>query len=149
MTIDSRILPEQFTSAYEALWAMCYNSGGGMDGQNGGGDIGRADGRAVGQWRVKSGEVTSVGTVAPQSVKQVGKTARTMRDERAFKFKTKIDKRLRLMAREILASLDANGLLASVPRVRVCSGRCKKIGEAEWLYCPFCRGPMAEMDGTA
>lgn len=142
-----RMMPGQFVDAYEAMVAAAFNSGGGMDGVAGVsvGELGKADGRAQGQWRVSSSDVTTIGTVAATSVKQVGKTARTMRDERFFRLKVKIDKRLRGIAREVLASLNATDLNSCL---RVCSGRCKKIGDSEWIYCPRCGGPMAELDDS-
>ena len=137
------MMPRQFVDAYEALVVESFNSGGGMDGMGASG-VEKADGRAIGQWRVGSGEVTSIGAASPISVKQVGKTARTMRNEAAFRLKVKIDKRLRGLAREVLASINESDKTRN--SLRVCSGRCKKIGDPDWCYCPRCGGPMVELD---
>lgn len=150
--MDSRILPELFADAYERLWDRAFRDGG-VDGNNhplngSAGVVGVEPGNAVGQWRVSSGEAEL--TIAKKAsgdkaqTKQVGKTARTLRDERAFRLKTKMDKRLRAMAREICAALEGRNTIAATHRV--CTGRCKKFGEVEWDYCARCGGPMREME---
>lgn len=57
--------------------------------------------------------------------------------------KTKVDKRLRQIAREMRNVL-SDGSDVSVTRRR-CSGRCKRLGDVEWLYCPNCGGPMSDV----
>ncbi len=157
-----RMMPHQFVDAYEALCVEAYNSGGGIDGlPTGGGGVGsgsggesvgmdgglgKADGRAQGQWRTDSGVETTIGTVkvGKAQFKRVGKTGNGMRDERAFRMKTRVDKRLRSIAREILANLYESEKFSSISRV--CTGRCKRIGESDWLFCARCGGPMTEND---
>ena len=155
-----RMVPDSFGTAYEQLWAAAYSDGGvdGGAGLGGGGnhplngkagELGREAGKPTGQWPVRSSEVTSVGGKSSgpgSSLKAVGKTARTMRDERAFKLKVKVDKRLRKIAREVLASLEGRNVLAATQRV--CAGRCKKYGEVDWTYCAHCGGPMREIEET-
>lgn len=106
--------------------------------------LGKADGKPVGQWRVGSGEVTSIDrTVGPKN-RQVGKTSRTLKDEKFFNFKVKTDKKLRRLAREILALLEDRG--PEMAGMRVCAGRCRKFGDGEWVFCARCGGPMREIE---
>lgn len=144
MTFDPRILPETFVNVYEALYCKALDDGMGGSRAAETAFLGKADGKPVGQWRVSTGEMTSMDKIGGPGTKQVGKTARTMRDERAFRLKVKIDKRLRAMAREINAFLD--GVDKRLATQRVCAGRCKHFGDAEWNYCPSCGGPMRELE---
>lgn len=142
-----RALPDSFVAVYEALWVKSLDSGDGTAGHplsGRGADLEMPGGKATGQWRVSSGEATTLGRRNGPELKTVGKTARTMRDERAFRLKTKIDKRLRQMAREISAFLEGTDLRAATQRV--CAGRCKKFGEKDWSYCPSCGSPMREVE---
>lgn len=146
MTMDPRILPEQFVAVYEALYCKALDDG--MSGSRAAetAGLGKADGKPVGQWRVSTGETTSMDKIGGPGTKQVGKTARTMKDERAFRMRVKIDKRLKNMAREINAFLE--GTSTKVINQRVCAGRCRKFGDYEWSYCPRCGGPMRELENT-
>lgn len=153
-----RMLPTQFVDAYEALCVDAFNSGGGMDGASCGvmdehGDggaveaavVGKANGQAVGQWRTSSGQATSIGAVRPgkASFKKLGKTSKGLKTEKSFNAKRKVDKRLRQIAREIFAVLE--GTPSKSGNGRVCTGRCKRLGDSDWLYCPNCSGPMGEV----
>lgn len=147
--MDARILPEGFAGPYEALFARALSDGG-VDGSNhplngSAGVLDKAPGTPVGQYRVSSGESTSIGKMGGPKTKQVGKTARTMKDERAFRVRVLIDKRLRKMGREIEAFLDGKKKWQNAG-LRACAGRCKKFGDGEWVYCPWCGGPMREME---
>ena len=152
--MDSRILPDQFCDAYEALWTKAFTEGG-VDGggPEGRGNhplngntaaLGRADGKPVGQWRVSSGETTTIDKTGGPGRKQVGKTSRFLKDEAAFRMKTRVDKRLRAISREISAFLDGRKL--KVVAFRICTGRCRKFGDAEWNFCANCGGPMREVE---
>jgi hypothetical protein len=156
--MDSRILPADFAVGYEALTSRSLSDG--MEGvgerTQAGADLGRASGKVVKGvgargWRLSSGGVDVVGTRNGGSdnksrQKVVGKTAKTLKDERALRFKQKIDKRLRRIAKEIHAFLE-NAEVA-VERQRMCGGHCRRLGESSWLYCPNCGGPMNELDST-
>lgn len=142
-----RALPDSFLTVYEALWVKSMDAGDGTSNHplsGRGSDLEMPGGKATGQWRVSSGEVTTVGKRNGPELKTVGKTARTMRDERAFRLKTKIDKRLRQMAREISAFLENREVRGATQRI--CAGKCKRIGEKDWSYCPNCSSPMRELD---
>lgn len=154
-----RMLPESFSTAYDVLWTTAYSDGGidGGAGMGGGGNhplngsgavVGVATGKLEGKdVRVNSGQRDFVATRkrgGPDQTKKVGKTSRTLKDERAYKLKIRIDKQLRKMARAILAELDGKNVAAAVGRV--CTGRCKKFGDGEWDFCARCGGPMREME---
>jgi hypothetical protein len=149
--MDGRILPEPFQLAYEQLWARSLgDSGPGagvgnhpLSGQSG--ILGRASGKVENAgWRTSSGEADMVGQIAGPKNKQVGKTSRTLKDERAFRFKQKVDKDLRRIAAKINAFQD--GRNSELAGQRVCEGRCKKYGEIEWSFCARCGGPMRDLD---
>lgn len=154
--MDSRILPDGFVSGYEALTSRSLSDG--MEGMGertqAGAELGRADGKVtkgVGPrgWRLNSGGVDTVGTRNGGSDKKsrqkvVGKTSRTLRDERALRFKQKIDKRLRRIGKEIHAFLEDKEI--SPEGQRVCMGRCRRLGPEDWIFCSYCGGPMGETD---
>lgn len=149
--MDGRILPEPFQLAYEQLWARCFSDGGvgagvgshPLDGSWG--VVGKADGKVENAgWRVSSGKRDAVGQIAGPKQKTVGKTARTLRDERAFKFKQKVDKQLRRIAAQIRA-FEAGSRLENAGH-RICTGRCRRYGDADWTYCANCGGPMREIE---
>ena len=147
--MDGRILPEPFQVAYEMLWTRAYSDGGvgagtaghPLDGRKG--RVGVANGK-VERWRVNSGKKDAVaGSVGPKQ-KTVGKTSRTLRDERAFRFKQKIDKDLRRLAAKIRAFEEGSRLENAGQRV--CAGRCGRFGELEWTYCANCGSPMRDLE---
>jgi hypothetical protein len=153
-----QMLPEAFSAAYEALFVGVFRDGdvdGGGDGgrsahpMSGRGEsLGRADGSGAVRMRVSSGEKETVGTKVKSGSgrsgggKVVGKTSNALRNERLLREKGKIDKRLRKMAREIEAILLGEGMKDDVRR---CAGRCKRIGQEDWLFCPNCSGPMEDV----
>lgn len=157
--VDEQILPDLFTEAYQRLWDRTYRDGGvdGGGGDGGGGNhplngsagvVGMAEGKVKNAgWRVNSSEVTSIGPKSGaqrSTIKGVDKTCRTLKDERLFKFKVRVDKRLRRLAREISATLEGRNVVAAV--TRICTGRCKRFGDLEWDYCARCGGPMRQVE---
>lgn len=155
----SRMVPEAFAEAYQRVWDEAYRDGG-IDASGGGhplsgaagalgkeGGTGVDSGRLAGGWRINSGKEDLVGKSSgpgKSSSKAVGKTSRTLKSEKAFKLKARLDKRLRKMAREIMAELDGRSVKAAGHRV--CAGKCKKFGDYEWSYCPNCGGMMREVE---
>jgi len=153
--MDGRILPEPFQVAYEMLWARSLGDGGPgagvgshpLDGSAGavgvagkGGPGGKVENAG---WRLSSGQAEkAVGRNAGPQKKSVGKTSRTMRDERAFELKKKVDRQLRRIAAQIRAFEDGRKIESAGQRV--CTGRCKRFGDGEWTYCAHCGGPMRE-----
>lgn len=149
--MDGRILPEPFQLAYEQLWARCFADGGPgagvgshpLDGSRG--EVGVAPGKVENAgWRLGSGKATPVGQISGPKTKMVGKTSRTLKDENAWRLKKKIDRQLRRIAAQIRAFED--GRLVETAGQRVCAGRCKRFGDAEWSYCCHCGGPMRELE---
>jgi hypothetical protein len=154
--MDGRILPEGFALAYEMLWVRALGDGGpgagvGNHPLNGSaGTVGVAGRGAPGGkvenagWRLSSGQTDAVGRTAGPQKKPVGKTSRTLKDERAFRFKQKIDRELRRLGKKIEAFEDGRNIDSAGQRV--CTGRCKRFGDADWAYCPVCAGPMREVE---
>lgn len=144
--MDSRILPDGFTAVYEALYVQSLDDGMGGKGKvaDAGIALGRAAGKPVGQYRVSTGERTSIGRKSGPKLKKLDQTSKTLKDERAFNFRVKVDKRLRAIGREIAAFLEGQDL--RLVSHRVCSGKCGKFGDAEWNFCARCGGPMRELD---
>lgn len=90
-----------------------------------------------------------LGTVLGGGGERRGGGQGLVRSERFVEYRRRLDKRLRRISREILAELNPdseNGSKIGVPTVRICSGKCKKIGDVEWLFCARCGGPMREKD---
>jgi hypothetical protein len=115
-----------------------------LDGKRG--EVGVSDGKVENAgWRTSSGKADRVvGQSSGPKQKTVGKTARTLRDEKAWDFKKRIDKDLRRLAAKIRAFEEGSRLESSGHRV--CTGRCKKYGDMDWTYCARCGGPMREIE---
>jgi hypothetical protein len=155
-----QMLPEAFSAAYEALFVGTFRDGdvdgGGSEGHSAhpmsgrGMEVGRSDGSGAIRMRTSSGQVDTVGTKVKSGSGRSGggkdtrKTSNQLRNERLLREKTKVDKRLRRMAREIESMLRGE---VHIEAVRRCAGRCGRLGQADWKYCPNCSGPMAEVDG--
>lgn len=149
--MDGRILPEAFQVAYEQLWARSLgDSGPGagvgnhpLSGETG--KLGKAPGKVENAgYRLSSGQAVPIGKITGPKNKQVGRTSRTLKDERAFKFKQRIDRELRRLAAKIRAFEDGRNI--DFAGQRVCTGKCKKFGEIEWTYCARCGGPMRDLE---
>lgn len=145
--MDARILPDSFAGAYEALYARALSDGVGdnhpLSGREG--ILGKDPGKPIGQYRVSTGESTSIGKLGGPKTKQVGKTSRFLKDEGAFRLKRRVDKQLRKIAREVHAYLEGDKKWQSAGS-RVCAGKCKRFGDGEWNYCARCGGPMREIE---
>lgn len=154
-----QMLPEAFSAAYEALFVGTFRDGdvdgGGSEGHSAhpmsgrSMEVGRSDGSGAVRMRTSSGQVDTVGTKVKSGSGRSGggkdtrKTSNQLRNERLLHEKGKIDKRLRRMAKEIEAIL-IGGLHAESQRR--CTGRCARLGQTDWKFCPNCGGPMQEMD---
>ena len=150
--MDSRILPDLFTTMYEVLYARGLHDGtmGESHPLSGlGAELEIADGKPANQYRTSTSQVTSIGKkTGPKksATKRVGKTARTMREERMWKYRQKVDKRLRKIAREIADVLD--GKPERLAAARRCTGKCQRFGDDDWVFCARCGGPMREVDNS-
>jgi len=61
--------------------------------------------------------------------------------ENAVRFRSSVDRKLRKITREIKSYLDGK----TAPKVNRRCGQCKKFGDGDWSWCPFCRGRMEEI----
>jgi hypothetical protein len=152
---EYRILPEQFMNVYEALWLATFTDGveGYGERNAAAAELERATGKVtagVGARgaRLSSGVMDVVGTRNGGSDKKsrskvVGKTTKTLKNERNFLFKQKMDKRLRRMGKEILSYLEGSEL--EKDKIRKCFV-CKTYGSCSWYFCPQCGGRMTDED---
>lgn len=149
------LMPPKFVSAYEALFHRALALGtDGLTGERA--DRGRVDeqGRPLTNDRVQAarqGRLTEGKTLGGMgTAKTTGKRYRRawiVADERALGRKTRIDKALRRLAREIetgMAELaggsgwDDGGETDERGGHRCTGRKCRKFLEDGWNYCPFC-----------
>lgn len=136
-------LPKKFVHLYEQLCDRSYgerrlDASGSMRTQDDGGGRSQAH---KSKGRTSSGQVDKT-LVASTQGKTKNHAEISMKDERAVDFRRLIDRRLRRLARDIEEFLSGGEVLRAGKRR--CGGRCRKIGEPDWLYCPRCGGPMQE-----
>lgn len=136
-------LPKKFVAMYEQLCDAAY----GERRLDASGAMAPPEG---GRQKVKktSGRVSSSQTDRTLAAGAGGKSRNTseiqFKDERAVDFRRLIDRKLRRIAREIEEFfVGGEGLRAGK---RKCAGKCRKIGEPEWMFCARCGGPMEEVD---
>lgn len=137
-------IPENLVTAYEALWILSYGSGAGYIGDP---NALVPTGAGGNQSKMKSSDERVYRGVAKGGGKGRGSTRSVIRDERAFEFKRKMDKRMRRMASEIDEWLKVKKLadkgvedmegLDGVSGAAVCDG-CKRYMERDWKYCARC-----------
>lgn len=143
-------MPARVRDLYSLLCLAVYGmdrAGGGGSGADGG--IGRAQGKTL-VWRDDSGQQTTMNRAKPGKGGGSGKKSKVLVvNDRAFRFKRKIDLRLRRMAVDVetfLAGESGEGKgvrgQANIGRVKTCT-KCNKIGEFDWRHCPRCGGTMA------
>lgn len=147
-------IPDNLVTAYEALWIKTYGSGAGYIG-----DPNALVPTGAGGNQMKmagSGERVYRG-VAKSKPGGSGGRRSIIKDERAFNFKRKIDKRMRRLASEIdewmrstkVAGVDISegegGVSGGAPR---CGG-CHKFIDREWRFCASCGGDLRAMRAIA
>lgn len=136
-------LPKKFVHSYEQLTDAAYgerrlDASGAMAAPEGG------------RQKVKksSGRVSSSQTDRTLAAGAGGKSKNhseiQFKSERAVDFRRLIDRKLRRIAREI-EEFFAGGVENLKAGSRKCSGKCKKIGDPDWLFCARCGGPMEEV----
>lgn len=138
-----RFLPKDFVWVYEQLLDRAFGeralgSGIGMGTDP---EVQKATGKKENQMGRLKSEDPVRSLTAGSGKKGFGKTV--IRSEQAISQRRKLDKKLRRLTREAKAWLDGAD---SVEAGRVCAGKCKRIGEADWNYCANCGGPMREAD---
>lgn len=97
--------------------------------------IEKAKGRMV--TRTSTGQTETRG--GAKGSRKSGGSKDMIRSEAAFNYKSKIDRKLRKLTREIKTWLQGSGEYRD--DVRRCTV-CRKFGEPEWLYCPQDGKPM-------
>lgn len=130
------LLPAEFLTAYEVLYLEVWQgSGGGVRVGDPEGETPRAT-----RWRTSTNQTETRGTA---STKGRGSTSKGLgiKSTRAAATKEWADRKLRKIAREIQMRMsDEDG------RVRRCAGRCKRLAEDTWNYCPNCGAQTEEVD---
>ena len=131
------MLPPAFTEAYEQVYLRAF--GAAVAGtQRRDGEAARATVRR-GVARTSSGGVDHVGTAGP--VTGSGGSRVPVADERALAAKAWADRKLRALARDLTRRMGGDGAAGQ----RRCAGKCKKFGDPEWLFCPWCGGPTEDV----
>jgi hypothetical protein len=129
-TSGDRLTPAAFLEAYELLYVETYGSGAIFQDEN----AIHGAGKAV-RGRTKSTDVETRGG-AVQKKKLSASQKNVVKSQRAFNQKTKIDKRLRKMGKEILDYLNKEAQNQQNFYMRC--AKCKKHAEDEWEFCPRC-----------
>lgn len=129
-TSGDRLTPQAFLEAYELLFVETYGSGAIVQDDNQIHGSGKAQ-----RGRVKSSDVETRGG-AVQKKKLSASQKNVIKSQRAFNEKTKIDKRLRKMGKEILEWLNHEKITA--PNFYLRCSKCKKHAEDTWEFCPRC-----------
>jgi len=132
-TSGDRLTPSAFLEAYELLYVETYGSGAIVQDDNQIHGSGKAQ-----RGRVKSSDVETRGG-AIQKKKLSASQKNVIKSQRAFNEKTKIDKRLRRMGKEIYDYLNKEAK-SPVEWWMRCS-KCKKHAEDDFRFCPRCGAP--------
>lgn len=129
-TSGDRLTPAAFLEAYELLYVETYGSGAIFQDDNAIHGAGKAQ-----RGRTKSDAVETRGG-AVQKKKLSASQKNVIKSQRAFNEKTRIDKRLRKMGKEIFEYLnkEQNNKIDFYMRC----AKCKKHAEDEWQFCPRC-----------
>ena len=136
-------IPENLVTMYEALWVKTYGSAAGYIGD----PNSLTPEKAGGNQMKMGGSDERVHRGVARSKAGGGNAARKaiIKDERAFEFKRKMDKRMRRMASEIEEWIRSSKVMGvdvieggsgevSVPR---CEG-CQSFVDREWRFCARC-----------
>ena len=119
-------LPKGFLDSYAELFSKAVKSDGGSDAQ--------------GQRAAEDGKLGKAPGTGAKPGRRYKKTFVVL-DEDALELKTRVDKRLRLLAKEIRGNLD----LSKAERARLAEGRkaeqcagCRGFMQDGWKFCPLC-----------
>lgn len=129
------LLPEQFLTAYEVLFLEAWQKVGG------GVRIGDPDAEVpvALKWRTSSSQVETRGTASPKGSGSISKGL-GVKSTKAAATKEWADRQLRKIAREINARMSDD----TSPVRRCAGGRCRRIAESTWNYCPACGSPTQD-----
>lgn len=112
-------LPEKFLTAYQTMFARALRSDGGED--------------ARARSQAEAGEVGKASGGTTGGAGRRYKKSFVVLDEKALDIKGQIDKRLRMIGRDIEAQL-AGG---EMERAEMRCGRCGTFTQSRWRYCPL------------
>lgn len=145
-------IPDGLVTAYEALWIKTYGSGAGYIGDPNSLTPDKAGGN---QMKMSGSDERVHRGVAKGRAGGNASRKSIIKDERAFNFKRKIDKRMRRLASEIdewmrstkVAGVEVGegGAGDGAPR---CGG-CHKFIDREWRFCASCGGDLRAMRAFA
>lgn len=121
-------LPKDFLNAYEQMFTRAVKADGGEDARA------RAQGAAGEVEKARGGSTGGRG-------KRYKKTFVVL-DEKALDLKSRMDKRLRMMGREIAAGLIGDPARAGHKGPHQCS-TCGTFLQARWKFCPLDGAPAA------
>lgn len=123
-------LPKGFLDSYAELFSKAVKSDGGSDAQ--------------GQRAANDGELGKAQTKNGGGAKTNGRRYKrtfVVLDENALELKTRVDKRLRSLAKQIRAELDLTkrerDVLAQGRKAEQC-GQCRGFMQDGWRFCPLC-----------
>lgn len=131
------MLPEAFLTAYEVLFLETWQKVGG------GVVIGDVDAEnpTATKWRVSTNQTETRGTASTKGRGSISKGL-GIKSTRAQVTKEWADRKLRKLAREITMRMTDQDDEA----VRRCAGKCRRLAENTWLYCPNCGAPTEEVN---
>lgn len=127
-TSGDRLTPAPFLEAYQLLFMETYGSGAIFQDDTQIHGTGKAQ-----RGRTKSSDIETRGG-AVQKKKLSASQKNVIKSQRAFNEKTRIDKRLRKMGKEIYDWINKENLKPTEYWTR-CS-KCKKHTEDDWQFCP-------------
>lgn len=140
LSIVLRYLPKEFLVTYlmlidRGVGERNLGSGGGVAKDGALPDVG---GQSAPRLKTSSYEHVSSASRSGASTSPI-----LMNSERSIDYRRKVDRQIRKIIREIKLHLASESEKTIVSRV--CSGKCKRRGDAEFLYCPNCGGPMVDL----
>lgn len=134
---ELRMMPNVWVEAYGALCSASFTDG--LEGR--GANQNPYVSPKVTRVRTRTGETETRG-LATRGKAPFPKGGVEARSERLMATKSRIDRRLRTLAREIRDELDGRKQAGAV---RKCT-RCKRFGEETWSWCPYDGAPMESAD---
>jgi len=147
-----RTLPVVFLDYWERILLLTYTDSALMVKSSGSGrDIGiPGTGKGSGGLGAVKSETPDVMDVY-RTGQSSSVSSSPFRSELALSAKSRVERKLRRLGREMklfvdsLERAEAQGVgLTKV--MRKCRGKCKKFGDGDWVFCPWCGGPMSELD---
>jgi hypothetical protein len=134
-----RLLPGGFSGAYEELVLRCFPVLRGEGARDPESVV--APSRAV-RTRVSTGQTETRG--GAHNARRSGLNTRDpLGSERAIRLRARVDRKLRALAREMQAYLDAGNERRD--QLRRCT-RCRTFADTDWLYCPRDGAPTEQVD---